>query len=771
VLWLELNATLANNMNNGMLSGIQIGNGNVFVQISGNNNSVQIGVPHLELIPVGKRIRRGQPRKDNDILAPEFQAVPLVGRETDLQFLHNWLTAEAKIAVTIMVGSGGSGKTRLALEFLQKLPTEWQGGFLRAGEADRFLAQQNLSAWGWQKPTFVVVDYAAMMSATLAKWFDELADHLAPKHPLRILLLERHADPNAGWYRDLADGTWSGHRVRGLFSPVEPHRVTPIDEAFQRRQVLQAGLNAAAVFMNSNKTICRLPGPKEDAEFDRHLAEKQWADPLLLLMAALVAASRGVNAALKLSRPDLARELARRERDRVCKSAGSPAEKELLAHLYACVTLCGGLEHKQAIAVAKNEFEAMGEIYPGGAGRAVKDLARYLGSDDKLPALTPDLLGEALLQVTLGADGAAVTARLSHVAAAGVASSLVHSAQDFGPAGELWPLEWLKALIAEGQNDLAILAEIEAALPINSVVLRKPAVEVTQLFLEKFAEQLPHSAPTSVEVQVALSGLWNNLAIRQSEMGQWAEALVSISEAVSIRRKLTEANPDAFLPDLAMSLNNQANRQSEMGQRAEALASISEAVSIYRKLAEGNPDAYLPDLAMSLNNQANRQSGMGQRAEALASISEAVSIYRKLAEGNPDAYLPDLAMSLNNQANRQSGMGQRAEALASISEAVSIYRKLAEGNADAFLPHLARSQCVLGNCLEGMERLSEARDAVAESLGVLAPFFSQYPGVFDGLAGVTCRDYLLRSEKLKVEPTVEVLAPYMRLFDEGESHD
>jgi hypothetical protein len=70
-----------------------------------------------------------------------------------------------------------------------------------------------------------------------------------------------------------------------------------------------------------------------------------------------------------------------------------------------------------------------------------------------------------------------------------------------------------------------------------------------------------------------------------------------------------------------------------------------------------------------------------------------------------------------------------------------------------------------------MERLSEARDAVAESLGVLAPFFSQYPGVFDGLAGVTCRDYLLRSEKLKVEPTVEVLAPYMRLFDEGESHD
>jgi hypothetical protein len=39
---------------------------------------------------------------------------------------------------------------------------------------------------------------------------------------------------------------------------------------------------------------------------------------------------------------------------------------------------------------------------------------------------------------------------------------------------------------------------------------------------------------------------------------------------------------------------------SELGRRKEALAPAEEATGIYRRLAEANPGAYLPDLAMSL---------------------------------------------------------------------------------------------------------------------------------------------------------------------------
>ncbi|WP_322756620.1 tetratricopeptide repeat protein, partial [Frankia sp. Cas3] len=72
--------------------------------------------------------------------------------------------------------------------------------------------------------------------------------------------------------------------------------------------------------------------------------------------------------------------------------------------------------------------------------------------------------------------------------------------------------------------------------------------------------------------------------------------------------------------------------------RAEALAPATEAVDIRRRLAEVAPDAYLPDLAMSLNNLALFLSGVGRRAEALAPATEAVQIFTQLAEEFPDRF-------------------------------------------------------------------------------------------------------------------------------------
>jgi len=128
-------------------------------------------------------------------------------------------------------------------------------------------------------------------------------------------------------------------------------------------------------------------------------------------------------------------------------------------------------------------------------------------------------------------------------------------------------------------------------------------------------------------------------------------------------------------------------------------------------------------------------------------------------------------MSLNNQSGEQSAMGQRAEALASIQEAVRIYGELAQSNPAAFLPNLATSIGVLGDRLAESERLPEARDAAAESLRFLAPFFTRYPGVHDGLAKATCNDYLTRSQRLGLEPEADILAPYARLFQPGASND
>ena len=126
----------------------------------------------------------------------------------------------------------------------------------------------------------------------------------------------------------------------------------------------------------------------------------------------------------------------------------------------------------------------------------------------------------------------------------------------------------------------------------------------------------------------------------------------------------------------------------------------------------------------------------------------------------------DRALAL--ESNRQSEMANEP-ALKSIAEAVGHYRVLAGSNPAAFLPGLARSVSVLGDRYAELERLGEARNAAAEALELLAPFFAKYPGSFDELAQATVGDYVVRSQELKVEMDEEILLPYLRLFEEGDS--
>ena len=213
----------------------------------------------------------------------------------------------------------------------------------------------------------------------------------------------------------------------------------------------------------------------------------------------------------------------------------------------------------------------------------------------------------------------------------------------------------LTALIESGA-DLP-LDEIDDAIPVGHPALAGAALAATR--------RLATSAKRSPEQQAHWA---NNLSIRLSDVGERKAALVAAREAVELYRGLAEASPQAYTPDLAGSLNNLANRFSAVGDRNEALEAAREAVRLRRALAEASPQAYTPDLAMSLNNLANRLSEVGKRHEALEAAREAVELYRGLAAASPQAYTPNLAASLNNLANRFSAVGERNEALETFVE-------------------------------------------------------------------------------------------------------
>jgi tetratricopeptide (TPR) repeat protein len=208
----------------------------------------------------------------------------------------------------------------------------------------------------------------------------------------------------------------------------------------------------------------------------------------------------------------------------------------------------------------------------------------------------------------------------------------------------------------------------------------------------------------------------NNLAVLYHDTQRINEAVQAYGEALDLRRKLAEANHDAYLPDVAMTLNNLAILYRATQRMKEAGQAYGEALATYRKLAEANPGAYLPDVAMTLNNLANLYSDTQRMKEAGQAYGEALAIRRKLAEANPDAYLPYVAHVLNNLAILYSATQRMKEAGQAYGEALATYRKLSQANPDAYLPYVATTLNNLGLLYSDTQRMKEAEQAYGEAL-------------------------------------------------------
>ena len=83
------------------------------MQIAGDNNAVVLGQPHRSLTRF--QAQRGIASPLNALL-PYSRSTRLLGRGDELASLRVFLTNHQPISVRVLVGGGGSGKTRLALE-------------------------------------------------------------------------------------------------------------------------------------------------------------------------------------------------------------------------------------------------------------------------------------------------------------------------------------------------------------------------------------------------------------------------------------------------------------------------------------------------------------------------------------------------------------------------------------------------------------------------------------------------------------------------------
>lgn len=458
-----------------------------------------------------------------DLLKAAHAQIPFLGREEILRDFMQWCEAPPAVSFRTLVGQGGAGKTRFAYELYARIKAlpDWSAYFLHFHEN----SAKGVDLWSEikSKNALLIADYASDSARPLADLLRPLTNPAPDGRRIRVLLLARTASWDQGWLASLTSGR-TGGEVDRCFRPREPIQISQLSPE-QRHAIFQKMVEIVA--QRTSKAIPLLPPPERFA--DKEVAERL-ADPLTLMMAALITFESGGDSALYLNRTELAHEVAETLVAERIKGAVED-HGDLFLHMAAYATLCGGLEEPQALRALDQEAAEtkLGQVADPKA--FLDKLQAWLpGTRTKtwIGTIEPDIVGEAYV---LGRgkkanlrDPKATLFRAVAQRARPTLNSVIRMVLDFSYTDKeprLEPLSWLNELIERGQADknLSLLIDVSAALPQTSStggsdLLRTALCAQLQVLAES------HQYPDLPDIQSRFTRLINNLANMQSETGQ-----------------------------------------------------------------------------------------------------------------------------------------------------------------------------------------------------------------------------------------------------------
>src|SRR5437867_147856 len=276
--------------------------------------------------------------------------------------------------------------------------------------------------------------------------------------------------------------------------------------------------------------------------------------------------------------------------------------------------------------------------------------------------------------------------------------------------------EWLERLDADHEN-------FRAALAWN---VSEPTLAVSQLHLA-----------------LALSRFW---LVR----GYWAEALTFLLRVIS---------PEVVLPlaaERSRVFNSCGNFACQLGRYEAASQHYEQSLAIRRGLGDER------GVAATLNNLGLVQRRQGNNEQARPLFQEALALFRKLGDDRA------AATGLHNLASTQSAEGRYQEADQNAREAMQIFQTIGDHLG------LAASLSELGSQAMFQGRPTEAQSLFEESLA-LSRGLGEKVGIFDclqhlGQLLVTKKDYesarLLYTESLEIARDL-ASAPYMAAAEDA----
>lgn len=191
--------------------------------------------------------------------------VPFCGRSRELAALQAFAESDRRICWWALTGQGGSGKSRLAFEFIKRISSKYYAFFLNYKVDDGYL-----DAFIPEYDTFVVIDYVLYHESDIAPKVSKLINKFDNSMAsLRILFVERdNEDITGSWYQRLCD---SFSRIeRGRFLSYEYNKNTSANQhAFLNLKDLSE--EDVELFIGR---VCMLKGLPDDSERNTQLRDQ-----------------------------------------------------------------------------------------------------------------------------------------------------------------------------------------------------------------------------------------------------------------------------------------------------------------------------------------------------------------------------------------------------------------------------------------------------------------------------------------------------------------
>ncbi len=241
---------------------------------------------------------------------------------------------------------------------------------------------------------------------------------------------------------------------------------------------------------------------------------------------------------------------------------------------------------------------------------------------------------------------------------------------------------------------------------------------------QRLAEELAKTDPDSAQAQRDLSVSLDKLGDVEVAAGNLAGAREHYARSLQTREELARADPDSAQAqrDLSVSLEKLGNVEVAAGNLAGAREHYARSLQARQELEAGDPDSAQAqrDLSVSLNKLGDVERRAGNLAGAREHYARSLQVAEELARADPDSAQAqrDLSISLNKLGDVERRAGNLAGAREHYARSLQTREELARADPDS--AQAQRDLSISLNKLGDVERragnLAGAREHYARSL-------------------------------------------------------